>query len=37
VVAVNDGKQFRRAQRLLGLTPNPTDLVDPTSDLRRLA
>ena len=37
VVAVNDGKQFRRAQRLLGLTLNPTDLADLTLDLRRLA
>lgn len=37
VVAVNDGKQFRRGQRLLGLTLDPADLSDPTSDLRRLA
>jgi len=37
VVAVNDGKQFRRAQRLLGLTLNPTDLADLALDLRRLA
>lgn len=36
VVAVNDGKQFRRGQRLLGLTLDPADLTDPTSDLRRL-
>jgi 3-phenylpropionate/trans-cinnamate dioxygenase ferredoxin reductase subunit len=37
VLAVNDGKQFRRAQRLLGLSPNPTDLTDPAVDLRPLA
>ena len=37
VVAVNDGKQFRRAQRLLGLTLDPADLTDLALDLRRLA
>ncbi len=36
VLAVNDGRQFRRAQRLLGLTPDPADLTDPTVDLRHL-
>ena len=37
VLAVNDGKQFRRAQRLLGLTPDPVDLADPAMDLRHLS
>ena len=37
VLAVNDGKQFRRAQRLLGLTLNPTELADRALDLRLLA
>lgn len=37
VLGVNDGKQFRRAQRLLGLTPDPADLTDPTVDLRHLS
>ena len=37
VVAVNDGKQFRRAQRLFGLTVSPADLADPSVDLRHLA
>jgi 3-phenylpropionate/trans-cinnamate dioxygenase ferredoxin reductase subunit len=37
VLAVNDGKQFRRAQRLLGQTAAAADLADPTVDLRRLA
>jgi len=37
VVTVNDGKQFRRAQRLLGQTLDPADLADPTVDLRHLA
>jgi len=37
VVAVNDGKQFPRAQRLLGQPLDPADLADPTVDLRHLA
>lgn len=37
VVAVDDGKQFQRAQRLLGLTVSPADLADPSVDLRQLA
>ncbi len=37
VLAVNDGRQFRRAQRLLGLTPDRADLRDPTVDLRHLS
>ena len=36
VLGVNDGRQFRRAQRLLGLTPDPADLINPTVDLRHL-
>lgn len=37
VLAVNDGRQFRRAQRLLGCRPDPAALANPTVDLRHLA
>lgn len=36
VASVNDGRQFRRGQRLLGLAVDPAALGDPAVDLRRL-
>lgn len=37
VLAVNSGKELRRAQRLIGHAVDPLALTDPSVDLRRLA
>jgi 3-phenylpropionate/trans-cinnamate dioxygenase ferredoxin reductase subunit len=37
VAAVDNGRDFRRALRLLGSTVDPRELVDPGVDLRRIA